>query len=260
MSDDTSKGPMLRTDDLVLEIGRNRILDKVNVEVRRGETLCVLGPSGAGKSMLLRAIVRLTPIKSGDVLLDGLSFDGMDPAELRRRVSLVQQQAPMLEGTVEDNLRFGPEMAGAPPVEIGGRIREALRDALLDEGFLFRKAEKLSGGERQRVAMARAISMMPEVLLLDEPTAGLDPRTRRAVEDTILRLQRDRGLTMVIVTHDVDQSCRLGDTTVLLRRGRVIAVGDSKRLMDELEPDERDAYLGELERWEREHEEVTEDG
>ncbi len=244
---------------IVLDLDGQRVLDGIDISVREGETLCLLGPSGAGKSMLLRVLVRLHEPTSGEVLLDGGDVCGLEPATLRRRMNLVQQSPAMLEGTVEENLRYGPGLAGIPPEDIGERIRTAIEDASLDESFLFRKAERLSGGERQRVAIARALAMQPDVLLLDEPTASLDPRSRRAVEDTILRLKSERGLTMVIVTHDVEQSLRLGDRTSLLRHGRIIATEASGELLDLLDPEERASYLGELERWDEEHEEVRND-
>ena len=226
------------------------MLDLVDLGVSKGETLCILGPSGAGKSMFLRTVVRLHEHTSGEVLLDGDSIFKISPQDLRRRVAFVPQSPAMLDGSVEQNLRFGLDLAGVPREEADSRIKEALKDASLDEGFLTRTALKLSGGERQRVAIARAHAMCPEVLLLDEPTAALDPRTTRTVEDAILRLKSERGFTMVIVTHDVEQSKRLGDRTVLMREGRVIAVGDSDTIIDDLDPKERNRYLGELEKWE----------
>ena len=259
MAEEGEEGYALEVRGLVLDLEGRRVLDGVDICVRRGETLCLLGPSGAGKSMLLRTLVRLHEPTSGTVVLEGRDVCELDPTALRRRMNLVQQSSAMLEGTVEENLRYGPELAGVPPTEIGERIGTALEDASLDGGFLFRRAEKLSGGEKQRVAIARSLAMRPDILLLDEPTVALDPRSRRTVEDTILRLKDERGMTMVIVTHDVEQSMRLGDRTALLRRGKVIAVESSDALLDRLDPEDRTSYLGELERWDEEHEEVQAD-
>jgi putative ABC transport system ATP-binding protein len=255
MAKDEGRHLKLEVRDLVLDLRGRRVLDGLDMEVREGETLCVVGPSGAGKSMLLRTLVRLTEPTGGSILLDGRSIEQMDVEVLRRSVNMVQQQPAMLEGTVEENLRFGPELAGVPEEEIGSRIRDAIADASLDERFLARRADRLSGGERQRVAIARAHAMRPEVLLLDEPTTALDPRTTRSVEDAIVGLKKTRKFTMVIVTHDVEQSQRLGDRTMLLRRGKVVAVGESKGLIDRLEPEDRARYLGELKRPKKDEEE-----
>ncbi len=250
--DSLEDGLKLEVRGLTLELDGREVLDGIDLNVRAGETLVLLGPSGAGKSMLLRTIVRLTPVTGGQVLLDGQSVEEVAPEELRRRVNLVQQGPAMLEGTVGENLRFGPELAGVPEDEVRSRIERALADACLDEGFLERNAERLSGGERQRVAIARAHAMRPEVLLLDEPTAALDPRTTHEVEQAILRMKGAGMFTLVVVTHDLEQAKRLGDRTVLLRLGRVVAEGPSDTLLESLDPEEKGLYLGELERWREE--------
>ncbi len=238
---------------LVLDLDGRRVLDRVDLTVHEGETLCILGGSGAGKSVLLRTLVRLHEPTSGRVMLDGRPVSELEPSVLRRRVNLVQQSPAMLEGTVEENLRFGLALAGVPAGEAEGRVSAALEAAALEPSFLGRRAERLSGGERQRVAIARAHALRPEVLLLDEPTAALDPRRTRDVERAVLRLSDDPAFTLVVVTHDVEQAARLGDRTVLLRLGRVVAEGDSDTVMDTMDPGERGLYLGELEQWEEEH-------
>jgi ABC-type methionine transport system ATPase subunit len=244
----------LELSDLTLELGRRLILDGISLDVHHGETVCVLGGSGAGKSMLLRTIVRLHEPTRGDILLDGRSVLGMDPSDLRRRVGLVQQSPAMLEGTVEDNLRFGLDLAGVAPDEVQARVLASLEAAALDGSFLDRRAEKLSGGERQRVALARAHALRPEVLLLDEPTAALDPRRTREVERAVCGLKGDTDFMILIVTHDVEQARRLGDRTLLMRQGRIVAEGDSDTLLEDMDPEERAMYMGELEHWEYEHE------
>ncbi len=245
----------LEISDLSLELDGRTILDGISLDIHHGETVCILGGSGAGKSMLLRTIVRLHEPTKGRILLDGEPVTAMDPSTLRRRVSLVQQSPAMLEGTVEDNLRFGLELAGIEPGVIKERIDASLKAAALDEGFLGRRAEKLSGGERQRVAIARAHTLCPEVFLLDEPTAALDPRRMMEVERAIKGLKGDANFMMIIVTHDVEQARRLGDRTVLMRRGRIIAEGDSGSLIEDLDPEERALYMGELVYMEHEHKE-----
>ena len=249
MSHHGEGGFKLEVKGLTLELGGRTILDSVDLGIQEGDSFCILGGSGAGKSMLLRALVRLHEATEGDVLLDGSTICALEPADLRRRVNLVQQSPAMLEGTVEDNLMFGLRLAGVPEDRARERMTEAIERASLDPSFLGRRADKLSGGERQRVAIARAYALRPEVLLLDEPTAALDPRTTREVETAILGLKDASNLTMVIVTHDIEQARRLGDRTILLRHGRVVAEGDSATLLEDLDPGERARYLGELEKW-----------
>jgi len=232
---------------LTLDLEGKRILDEVDMGIGEGEAFCVLGGSGAGKSMMLRTIVRLHEPATGEILLDGDTICELEPSTLRRRVSLVQQSPAMLDGTVKDNLMFGLDLAGVPPEEAERRAVDALRVSALDSSFLGRRADKLSGGERQRVAIARAYALRPEVLLLDEPTAALDPGRTREVEAAILKLKEETTVTLVIVTHDIEQARRLGDRTIMLRQGRVVAEGDSYTLMDDLDHEERARYLGELE-------------
>jgi len=249
----TPEVPKLEVRRLVLELDGRRVLDRVDIAIHEGETLCILGGSGAGKSMLLRTVVRLQEPTSGQVFLDGVPVSDLEPSVLRRRVNLVPQSPAMLEGTVEDNLRFGLSLAGVGDGEAKGRVSAALEAAALEPSFLGRRAERLSGGERLRVAIARAHALRPEVLLLDEPTAALDPRRTREVERAVLRLRDDPAFTLVVVTHDVDQATRLGDRTVLMRLGRVVAEGGSDTVMDTMDPGERGLYLGELEHWDEEH-------
>ncbi|UCC93258.1 MAG: phosphate ABC transporter ATP-binding protein [Thermoplasmata archaeon] len=239
----------LEVKGLSLELGGRRILEDITIGIQEGESFCILGGSGAGKSMLLRTIVRLHEPDEGEVMLEGSTICALEPQDLRRKVSLVQQSPAMLEGTVEDNLLYGLRLAGLPEEEAKRRAAQALEDAAMDATFLERRADKLSGGERQRVAIARAYALRPEVLLLDEPTAALDPRRTREVEMSIHELRSASNLTMVIVTHDIEQARRLGDRTVLMRRGRVVAEGDSETLLEDLDPEERARYLGELEQW-----------
>jgi putative ABC transport system ATP-binding protein len=150
---------------------------------------------------------------------------------------------------------FGLNLANVQESEAGTRIDEALEAASLDGSFLERRADKLSGGERQRVAIARAYALRPEVLLLDEPTAALDPATSREVERAIHDLREASNLTILVVTHDIEQARRLGDRTILLRCGRVVAEGESATLLEDIDPEERAIYLGELAKWGKKKEE-----
>ncbi len=173
----------------------------------------LLGPSGSGKSTLLRLLNRLAEPDAGSVRFHGTDVRELDPLELRRRVGLVPQLPAPVPGSVADNIRFGPRLEGRE-VDPEGPVRLAG----LDPSFLERDASRLSVGEQQRVMLARALALEPEVLLLDEPTASLDPSATAAVEEALRHL---RDVSLVLVTHNRDQAGRLTERTIRLRDGRV---------------------------------------
>jgi ABC-type multidrug transport system fused ATPase/permease subunit len=184
------------------------VLRGVALEVRPGEVVALTAPSGAGKSTLLRAIVRLVEVDGGVVRLDGVDVTTLDPRRLRRRVGLVAQRPVMLPGTVADNLAYGLQ---EPP-----DLAAALGAAGLDERFAAREAAELSGGEQARVAIARALTRRPQVLLLDEPTAGLDAPRAEAIGRHVRELAA-AGLAVCLTSHDravvaswADREQRLG--------------------------------------------------
>jgi putative ABC transport system ATP-binding protein len=171
----------------------------------------VLGPSGRGKSTLLRLLNRLADPERGTVRYRGSDVRERDVLELRRQVGLVPQLPAPLDGTVEENVRFGPRLAGRE-----ADVPRALALAELDADFAAREARRLSVGEQQRVMLARALALEPDVLLLDEPTSALDPEARDAIERTLLDLRERLSLSFVLVTHDHDQAARLADRVIEL--------------------------------------------
>lgn len=201
---------------LVREAGGTRIVDGADLAVDEGEVVAVVGPSGAGKSSLLRLLNRLDEPSDGVVLLDGDDARRMDPTELRRRVGLVPQDPSLWPGTALENVTLASRLRDEDPDL--DRARDLLEDLGLG-GLADRDAGDLSGGEAQRVALARTLYNEPEVLLLDEPTANLDPGSREEVEDAIADLVQDRRLTAVLVTHDHDQARRLADRVVEMDEG-----------------------------------------
>src|SRR6202030_1939049 len=218
----SAAAPMLSCDAVSRIIGRPNesrvaLLENVTFSVAKGATLAVLGASGAGKSTLLRLLNRLDEPSSGKILLAGTDTAAMNARELRRRVGMVMQRAYLFPGSVADNIRFGP-------AQVAQRVSPEEMAELLDEvglaGYEHRETRTLSGGEAQRVALARALANHPEVLLLDEPTSALDDDAQQSVEQLLLSVVRQEGLTCVWVTHDRAQARRISHRALLLHAGR----------------------------------------
>jgi putative ABC transport system ATP-binding protein len=194
------------------------VLRELGLEIGE-ESTAVLGPSGAGKSTLLRLLNRLADPDQGRVLFRGQDVRDLDVLELRRRAVLVPQVPAPLPGTVADNVRFGPQLAGR-----AADVERALSLAELAPDYAERDAARLSVGEQQRVMLARAVALEPDVLLLDEPTSALDPDARAGVERALLDLRERVRISTVLVTHDRAQAERLAATIVELRDGRARAL------------------------------------
>jgi putative ABC transport system ATP-binding protein len=186
----------------------------------------VAGPSGSGKSTLLRLLNRLADPNSGRVLYRGADVREHDVLELRREVCLVPQLPALLDGTVADNIHFAAGCAHREPDP--ARLLEL---AGLDGSFAGRDAGKLSVGEQQRAMLARALAVEPQVLLLDEPTSALDESARDAIEATLRDLRERLDISLVLVTHDLQQARRMADWVVRIDDGRAVAQGGVGELL-----------------------------
>lgn len=195
--------------------GGRVILPALTVELEEGMTALV-GPSGAGKSTLLRLLNRLADPDSGTIRYRGLDVRDYDVLQLRREIALVPQLPVLLPGSVAENVSYGPRLCGRQC-----ELDRALTLAGLDGTFAERSVQQLSVGEQQRVMLARALALEPAVLLLDEPTAALDQRSRDAVERTLVELHTRVSAAIVVVTHDQGQARRLGDRVLVLDGGRI---------------------------------------
>jgi putative ABC transport system ATP-binding protein len=213
------------------------ILTDISFEVERGASLTLVGPSGSGKSTLLRCLNRLEEPTRGCVRFHGRDITSLDPLGLRRRAALVLQTPVLFEGTVRDNLLMRPRTAGTDLSK--ARLIHALTEVGLDPGFLDRDGATLSGGEKQRVTISRALLGDPEALLLDEPTAALDPPNAAMVVETISGLRQSRGLTIVAVTHQPELIRRLGGCLLYLVKGRP----ETYECIDGVEPTITDGRL-----------------
>ena len=223
---DATRAPLLTARGLSVRQGRTPVLHGVDLDLAEGRRTVLLGPNGAGKSVLLRALHGLIGLDAGRVLWRGRAVDGA----ARRAQAMVFQRPVMLRRSARANLRFALAAAGVPRAERAGRADAALERAGLHH-LARRPARVLSGGEQQRLALARALLCEPDLLLLDEPTASLDPAATAAVE-AMVREASLAGVTVLMVTHDRGQARRLGEDALFLHGGRVAESGPAERLLD----------------------------
>lgn len=218
---------LFELEEVTYSRGGKAVLRDVTARLPVGAS-SVVGPSGSGKSTLLRLLNRLADPESGRVVYEGTDVRERDPLALRREVSLVPQLPALVEGTVHDNVAYGPRLAGH-----SFDARSCLELAGLDAAFEDRDASKLSVGEQQRVMLARALALEPRVLLLDEPTSALDQAARDAVEGTLMRLRARTAISIVVVTHDIEQARRLAEYVIRIEAGQVTAQGSAAELLAE---------------------------
>jgi sulfate transport system ATP-binding protein len=205
-------------------------LDDVSVDVPSGALMALLGPSGSGKSTLLRVIAGLEKPDAGDVFISGREATQLRPQQ--RGVGFVfQHYAPFKHMTVADNVAFGLTVRRRPKHEIRDRVHELLELVQL-EGLGKRYPAQLSGGQRQRMALARALAVEPEVLLLDEPFGALDARVRQELREWLRRLHDEVHVTTVFVTHDQEEAMQIADHIVLVNHGRVEQIGTPQDLYE----------------------------
>jgi tungstate transport system ATP-binding protein len=202
------------------DYGGRRVLALESLEIERGEIFGLVGPSGAGKSTLLRLLAFVEPPSAGVLTFDGApASNGALPLAQRRRVTLVFQRPILLKRSVEENVAYGLHLRGERDAR--AKVRAALQMVGL-EPLAAARAASLSGGEMQRAALARALVLEPDVLLLDEPTANLDPYNVGLIESIVREQNQQRGTTVVLVTHNVFQARRLAARCALLLDGRIV--------------------------------------
>ncbi|HHY87442.1 MAG TPA: phosphate ABC transporter ATP-binding protein [Chloroflexi bacterium] len=221
------KPPVYRLTGVEKRYGQRCVLRVEQLEVEAGRILALVGPSGAGKSTLLRLLNFLERPDAGQIEFEGqpIPNNGEVDLNLLRKVTTVFQQPRLLDRSVVDNVHYGLRLRG---IKDAKAEVEAVLDRLGLKPLVHQRARTLSGGEAQRVALARALVLQPEVLLLDEPTANLDPYHVGLIEEVITEANRQQGTTMVLVTHNIFQARRLADRVAFLLNGSIVEVAEKE--------------------------------
>ncbi len=210
-------------------------LKGIDLEISRGEFVAVVGHNGSGKSTLAKHFNSLYLPTSGDVVIDGMNTKDDDHLfDIRKKVGLVLQNPDnqIVAGVVEEDVAFGCENLGVPPAEIRRRVDEALKAVDMYD-YRRHSPDKLSGGQKQRVAIAGIIAMEPECIVLDEPTAMLDPQGRDEVISSVMKLNRERGITVILITHYMEEAV-LADRVVMIDQGRVFLDGTPREVFSKV--------------------------
>ncbi len=235
--------PLYQLRDIQHVYGERTVLDVPTLDIEQGEVLAIVGPSGSGKSTLLRLLQFLETPTRGSITFAGAAVDGRAELDVRRRVATVFQTPALLDRSVFDNVAFGLRLRGLQTRPAHDAVMQTLQRVGLHD-FAPVRARTLSSGEAQRVALARALVLNPEALLLDEPTANLDPYNVGLIEEII----REHGSTTVaLVTHNTFQARRLADRVGLLLNGKLVELASADRFFDQpLDPRTRSFLNGEM--------------
>jgi phospholipid/cholesterol/gamma-HCH transport system ATP-binding protein len=231
--------PPIQVKTLRKSFGGRKVLNGIDLEVRRGETLSVLGQSGTGKSVLLKMIIGLQQPDSGSIRIHGREITGLarEPLnEIRKRIGFLFQNSALYDAlTVAQNVAFPLERhSDMSDIERQKRVRELLSIVGM-ENDLDKLPGQISGGMQKRVGLARALVLSPDILLFDEPTAGLDPITASEIDALILKMQKEGKMTSIVVTHDLPSARLVSDRLVLMRGGRILIDGSFQDLQESKE-------------------------
>jgi len=245
---DTSD-PVIEVKDLKIYIGGAWVHNGVNLTVKRGEILAIVGGSGAGKSLLLRQILALQKPTSGSITILGQSLKNISPVALdrvRKRCGVLFQQNALFSSlSVLENVAFPlQEHSDLSPEAIDELANLKILTADLPESAAHKYPSELSGGMEKRAALARAIALDPELLFLDEPTTGLDPKAASVLDELVLNLKASLGLTIVMVTHDLDSLWRTTDRVAFLGEGKVLCLAPMAELVKNEHPLIQEYFTG----------------
>lgn len=234
-------GAIIEVKNLTKRFGAKLVLDNVSLSVEKGKTTVIIGPSGCGKTVLIKHFIVLVRPSEGQVCFEGRRVDNLGEGELSRvrtRFGYLFQEGALFDSmTVAENIVF--------PIRQNYKVKnwEEVEDVVKAklamvglDGFQNHYPARLSGGQRKRVALARAIALNPEVILYDEPTTGLDPIRSDIINELILKLERELGVTTVVVTHDMKSAYKVADRVIMLHNGKIIADGDADHIRNHPHP------------------------
>lgn len=215
---------MIRFNNVSKTFGQTKVLQEQTFQINDREFFVLVGPSGSGKTTLLKMINCLIEPSSGDILLNNAPQKELDLREMRLSIGYVLQQIALFPNlTVAENIAIIPEMKQWAPEEVRQKTEELLdKVGLPAKDYLDRYPSDLSGGEQQRIGIVRAIISHPKILLMDEPFSALDPISRKQLQELMLSLHKEFDMTIVFVTHDIDEAIKLGDRVAILNEGEIV--------------------------------------
>ena len=223
---------MISLHNLVKKFGSTTAVDDISFEVHEGENMVLLGTSGCGKTTTLRMINRLIESSSGSISVAGKNIKDIPPEDLRKNIGYVLQHNGLFPHyTVEENIAIVPELLKWPKQKIKNNTLELMEQLHLSTNFLSLYPHQLSGGQQQRVGLARALAANPPVLLMDEPFGALDAITRNSVTKEFATLEALKNKTIVLVTHDIQEAFEMGDTILLMDKGKIVQQGTPTDLL-----------------------------
>ena len=223
---------MIELINVTKKFGEKVAVNNLSLNIEKGKLTMLIGPSGCGKTTTMRMINRLTPYNKGDIKLNGVSINKIDPVKLRRSIGYVIQEIGLFPHfTVYDNIATVPRLLKWDEKKIRKRVEELLDIVTLDFNFAYKYPLQLSGGERQRVGLARSLGADPEVLLMDEPFGAIDPINRLRLQDSFLEIQEEIKKTIVFVTHDINEAIKLGDKIAIMKDGTLVQYDDAAEIL-----------------------------
>ena len=238
---------MIRLENVSKVYGSGTVaVEDVTMEIERGEVVTLVGPSGCGKTTTMEMVNNLTPPTDGTIYIDGQAADDIDPIELRRDIGYVIQEIGLFKHmTIAENIGIVPDIVGWDDDRIAERVDELLDLIQLPDEVREKYPVQLSGGQRQRVGVARALAANPDVILMDEPFGALDPITREQLQDEFLRIQEGLDVTIVFVTHDINEALKMGDRVAVMRSGRLVQYATPRELLAEPANEFVESFIGE---------------
>lgn len=229
-----NESPVIELSHVAIKFGTTVVHKDISFSVRAGETITVMGPSGTGKTLILKTIMGLLTPSSGDVVVLGAHLQKLHEYELRKvrmNVGMLFQGAALFDSlSIYENIAYGLRETGTEDEKFIGERVASLLEMINLPGIEQKFPPQLSGGQKKRVGLARALATAPTIMLLDEPTTGLDPSSKRLIDDLIVRMNEKFGMTTIAVTHDIESASRISERWILLHDGYVVADGRAQDL------------------------------